>query len=33
MDKIKKSSLTTQKTARKFTRRTAIKRGAAERHL
>ena len=29
MDKIKKSSLTTQKAARKFTRRTAIKRGAA----
>ena len=29
MDKIKKSSLTTQIAARKFTRRTAIKRGAA----
>ena len=29
MDKTKKSSLTTQKAARKFTRRTAIKRGAA----
>ena len=29
MDKIKKSSLTTQKFARKFSRRTAIKRGAA----
>ena len=29
MDKIKKSSLTTQKAARKFSRRTAIKRGAA----
>ena len=29
MDKIKKSSLTTQKIARQFTRRTAIKRGAA----
>ena len=29
MDKIKKLNLTTQKAARKFSRRTAIKRGAA----
>ena len=29
MDKLKKSSLTTLKAARKFSRRTAIKRGAA----